>query len=400
MISVEEARNIVNSQVLDGGVESVDVYTALGRVLATDVLADRDFPPFDRVTMDGIALSFDSLAQGQTQFEVSHTQYAGQVCTSLIDQKYCVEIMTGAILTKGCDVVIRYEDVEFVNEGDKKFAIVKDDKTFQWKNVHRQGFDEKKGNQIIAKGTKIDAGVIALLATVGQSIVKVKKMPKVAVISTGDELVEVDQQPQVHQIRKSNVVSIAAALSDLGIVPKLFHLGDELAELRVRIGELLKEYDVLLLSGGVSMGKADFLPQVLAENGVEKLFHKVAQRPGKPFWFGKNEEQKVVFAFPGNPISTLMCFYVYCMPWIKKQIGLTIDQLTGQLSEEVSFKPNLGYFLQVDAQFKDHGYHAIPQPGKGSGDLVNLAHSNAFMYLPAGKEVYQQGDYFELISFK
>jgi len=302
MISVEEARNNINLLKVNWGIEAVELNEALGYVLAEEILADRDFPPFDRVAMDGIAINYESYTSGNRTFEVSHTQYAGQTVTSCPEGAYAVEIMTGAMLCEGTDVVIRYEDVVFEEKEGKKLAIVMDEKVSQWKNIHRQGVDERRGNVLVEKGKEVTVGVIAILATTGYETVKVNKKPKVAIISTGDELVDIGDKPLPHQIRKSNVVSIAAVLSNLGVENTQFHLTDDKKMINDKLSFILNDYDILLLSGGVSMGKADFIPQVLEALGVKKRFHKVTQRPGKPLWFGDFNEQKAVISYLGSII--------------------------------------------------------------------------------------------------
>lgn len=400
MISVEEAKNIINSQQPSWGTRKVSIENSQGEVLAEDITADRDFPPFDRVSMDGIALSFDSFHAGQRTFKVQETQLAGEPPVSLDSPENAIEIMTGAVLAKGCDVVVRYEDLEFYNENGQKWVRVNLDAAERWKNVHRQGSDQIKGELLIASGRPITASEVAIMATVGCAEVAVQKKPKVAIISTGDELVEVSETPLPHQIRKSNSVAIEASLNQLRIPNQRFHLLDDKEELKEKIEAILSKYDLLLLSGGVSKGKADYLPEVLEELKVKKHFHRVAQRPGKPFWFGVHESGKQVFAFPGNPISTYMCFRVYFIPWLMKALGREEPIVQAVLQEQVVFKPDLGYFVQVRSQRSADGLtKAYPEMGNGSGDLANLAKSDAFLYLPQGQNEFEAGAPFAYYSF-
>lgn len=396
MISVEEARNNIHQLTVDWGVEEVKLENALNRVLAEEILADRDFPPFDRVAMDGIAISYDAYSAGNRSFVVSHTQYAGEAVTSCPEGIYAVEIMTGATLCKGCDVVIRYEDVQFEEINGQKMAKVLDENVQEWKNIHRQGIDENTGNVLLETGREITIGVISILATTGYDKVKVRRRPKVAIISTGDELVDVGEIPLPHQIRKSNVVSISAVLNSLNIDNTQYHLKDDKNAITEKLKGILNDYDILLLSGGVSMGKADYIPQALEEIGVKQRFHKVSQRPGKPFWFGDFQEQKPVFALPGNPISTLMCFNVYFLPWLKSNLGQEIVCSRAVLSEGVNFKPNLDYFLHVKLQWFQEQLIAIPVKGNGSGDVIAFGQSNAFIHLPKEEDHFIKGRYFDV----
>jgi molybdopterin molybdotransferase len=400
MISVKQARNIIQSQTQDWGTCSMPLVDTLGEVLAEDIFADLDFPPFDRVSMDGITLSYDKFLQGERQFLIQETQLAGEPVVTLKDPNNAIEIMTGAVLSNGCDMVIRYEDLDFFEKDNKKYVTVNLENSERWKNVHRQGSDNKAGELLVKKGCTITSAEIAIMATVGYANVLVNKKPKVAVISTGTELVNVDQKPLPHQIRKSNAIALQASLNQLRIPNELFHLDDDKEILHTRLTEILVEYDVILLSGGVSKGKVDFLPEILASLNVEKKFHRVAQRPGKPFWFGMTPDNKAVFAFPGNPISTYMCFLTYCIPWINSNLGKSIASKTALLKESFSFKPNLGYFLQVRSEKQsNHEIHVYPQAGNGSGDLANLAFSDAFLYLPEGQGDYEAGKQYEYYSF-
>ncbi|UXP32463.1 molybdopterin molybdotransferase MoeA [Reichenbachiella agarivorans] len=398
MISVEEARKFIDEHHASWGSERVSLGESLGRVLAEEVRADRDFPPFDRVTMDGVAIGYEAYVSGRREFEVSGVQYAGEAAKNISGDDQCLEVMTGAVLGSSCDMVIRYEDVVFHDQDGRRFATISDEQGFRWKNVHRQGSDQKEGEVLLAPGQVIHAGVLAILATVGRMETYVQKFPKVAIVSTGDELVDVAQIPKAYQIRKSNVVMMESVLTMKGVSCSMFHLLDDYEILTKELSHILKSHDVLLLSGGVSKGKADFLPQVLEELGVEKQFHTVAQRPGKPFWFGIHQK-KPVFAFPGNPISTMMCFQVYFMPWLSKQLHTYSDTSVAVLTEDVVFKPDLGYFVQVSLQSHQGRLYAMPQAGNGSGDLVNLAKSTGFLYLPAGQEVYKKNKEYLVYSF-
>lgn len=400
MISVAEAKNIVESQQANWGTVKIPLEESMGEVLVEDIKADRDFPPFDRVTMDGIALSFDAFNAGEREFKIQEVQLAGVPAVTLKSNEYVIEIMTGAILSEGCDLIIRYEDLEFYETGGQKWVKINLDTADRWKNVHKQSSDQKKGELLIARGVVITAAEVAIMATVGHSEVLVKRKPNVAIVSTGDELVDVNKVPLPHQIRKSNSIAIQTSLNQLRVPSQCFHLLDDKEELRDKIATILNDFDVVLLSGGVSKGKADYLPEILEELEVGKLFHKVAQRPGKPFWFGANKLGKKVFAFPGNPISTYMCFRVYFIPWLVQNLGRSVELRTAILRMDVTFKPDLGYFLQVRSQIRRDGLiEAYPETGNGSGDLANLAKSDAFLFFPPGEQLYKSGNSYEYYSF-
>lgn len=394
MITVDEALELVLQSAQIAESETVKLEDAIGRVLAEDIYADRPMPPFDRVTMDGIAILYSSFEDETTVFEIESIGPAGAPQLTLNDSSKCIEIMTGASLPRNTDTVIRYEDLE-VLEG--KCRILKPVKEGQ--NIHRKGTDHAENAILLREGIELKAIDINILATVGKSTIKVVKTPKVAVISSGDELVEVDEIPASYQIRKSNVHMISARLNQLGVSSKSFHFKDDADGIFEEMQEILKCYDVLLMSGGVSKGKFDFIPEVLERLGFAKIFHKVTQRPGKPFWFGKNDN-KIVFAFPGNPVSTLACFQKYFIPWLENSLGEEHTAFKVVLGEDVIFKPNLTYFAQASIQQKEDGrFLALVSHGNGSGDIVNPSAMDGFIELPAGKELYKAGEVYDFMPF-
>jgi len=262
MISVKEAlaRVISTAQVI--GVESISIHNAIGRTLAEDIYADRSMPPFDRVTMDGICINYDNYESGQRIFAVESIAAAGSPTVTLQDKSKCVEIMTGAPLAVSADTVIRYEDLK---ELDGAFEIL--EPTVRGKNIHTKGSDHRKGTVLLSKNKRIKAIDINILASAGKSIVEVYCSPKVAVISSGDELVEIDETPTDYQIRKSNVYMLQSRLQELGVEAKTFHFVDNSDYIYSEIKVILEDYDVLLMSGGVSKGKFDFIPEVLEHLG-------------------------------------------------------------------------------------------------------------------------------------
>ena len=386
MISVEEASKIVNERLFQPKIEKVGLDNVLGRICAQDISADRDFPPFNRVAMDGICIQFEDFKNGQRQFKIVGTQPAG--AKALENQSGCaIEIMTGAMLATHADSVIRYEDVSIHNG----IATVKIEDVRQGQNVHNQGSDRKKGDVLIFNNTKITATEIGVLATVGKEKAPVYKNPKIAIVSTGDELVDVYVTPLPYQIRKSKVHSLKALLNQHGIQPELVHLADDKSQIKNKIESLLTEKDAILMSGAVSKGKFDFLPEVLTSLGVVKHFHKVEQRPGKPFWFGSAQGTQV-FAFPGNPVSTFVCAKRFFEPWLKKSLHQQSVQLHAILGEDVSFRPSLTFFLQVTVENVNGTLVAKPVKGNGSGDLANMTIANAFMEFPPDMQNFSSGE--------
>ncbi|ARV06817.1 molybdopterin molybdenumtransferase MoeA [Polaribacter sp. SA4-10] len=395
MISVEQALQTILNSTQYFGVEEIPFIKSVGRILKEDIKADRDFPPFNRVSMDGIAIDYASFKVGQRSFKIEGIQAAGSKQISLNNSVNCIEVMTGAVLPKNTNTVIRYEDVDIENG----IATISIDEIKNAQNIHNKGKDGKVGDLLIKQNTKISAAEIGVLATVGKSLVKVAKQSKVMIVSTGDELVGVDEFPLEHQIRRSNVFTLVSLLERLNIPSETAHITDDKPVLKSKIKNYLQEYDVLLFSGAVSKGKFDFLPEVFEELGVEKLFHKVAQRPGKPFFYGKTNDCNV-FGFPGNPISTFVNCLVYFYPWYYKSVGLEAKEETAILSEDVTFKPSLTYFLQVKLNSKFGHLVATPITGNGSGDLASLVNAGAFIQLPNDKTEFKKGEVYKIISYR
>lgn len=398
MISIEQATEIVLANTIELPTISVDLNHAIGHQLREDLYADRDFPPFHRVTMDGIAIYFDFLKKGQRTFKIEGIQAAGAPQQAIASPENCMEVMTGAVLPHGLDTVIRYEDIT-IQDG---VATINIDSTTKQKNVHHQGTDRTKGSLIVKSGGIISPAEIGVAATVGKSTLQVSKLPKVAIIATGDELVEVQQTPAPHQIRTSNVYTIASLLGKHHISADFHHIVDDKATTYQRLQQCLDHYDVLLLSGGVSKGKYDYVPEVLEQLAVKKLFHRVKQRPGKPFWFGKSPLGKIVFALPGNPVSSFMCTNRYFLPWLRASMGHSpFPYPYAILTQDFYFKPNLQYFLQVKISYNTTGtILAHPVEGKGSGDLANLVDADGFLELPADRTEFKKGEVFRFIAYR
>jgi molybdopterin molybdotransferase len=396
MISTNEALKIVQENAFVPSFSTFPLLESIGKILAEDIVADRDFPPFDRVAMDGIGLNFSNI---DSKFIVENTQFAGEPQKSLSNPNACLEVMTGAVLPLNCDTIIRYEDVDIQEVNGQKVAIVTIplEEIKQGQNIHKKGIDRKAGDILLKKGTKISPAEIAVMASVGKANVLVQTPPRVAVISTGDELVDIDQTPEYYQIRMSNSYMLAGALQNLGIRANRFHLTDDKELLFKHLEQILENHDVILLSGGVSAGKKDFLPEVLTDLGVKKLFHKVAQKPGKPFWFGKTDEGRTVFALPGNPVSTFLCFCKYALPSIK---GTPDKKEFVVLDKDVFFKPNLAYFAPAKTYFESGKLMASPFEGSGSADFANLTDCDGFIELSADYQEFKKGEVFEFIRFR
>lgn len=381
----------------DYGAEIILFEESLGRVLAETIKADRDLPPFNRVSMDGIALNYADFEQGIKTFDIKATQAAGDNPININATAECIEIMTGAALPESVDTVIRYEDVE-IKDGK---AVLLIDEIKKGQNIHIKGADRKQGDVLLTPGSVITPAIISMIASVGETELRVKRKPRVVIVSSGDELVDVAAKPSPYQIRRSNSYMVKAVLAGVGIDAGMVHIPDEREEIRSTLQQCLANFDVLLLSGGISMGKFDYIPQVLKELEVKQIFHKVLQRPGKPFWFGKRENGAVVFAFPGNPGATFMCTHRYFIPWLNATLGAASKPaIYAALDSDFTFQPQLQYFLQVKLAFAEDGrLLAAPIAGNGSGDFANLADTDAFMELPLSKNEFKKGDAYRVWMF-
>lgn len=395
MVDVQSALNIVLQNPVDYGYEFVPLKNAIGRILAEEIRSDRPLPPFDRVCMDGIAIDFESFEKGQRYFPNEKTVAAGETRYKLNHPDQCVEIMTGAVLPENTNTVIRYEDLEQDQDGFTVLTTVK-----KGANVHQKGTDFSMNEVLLQENLKLKAVDINILASVGRDMVKVKKLPLVAMISSGDELIPVHQKPQDHQIRISNIHMLKARLDQMGIKSSDYHFRDEKEDIRKKLLKIMEQHDVILMSGGVSKGKFDFIPGILEDLGFEKLFHGVRQRPGKPMWFGKKDNH-LVFAFPGNPVSSIACLHKYFIPWISVCLGQELPKiLRVRLKDNVEFKPDLHYFAQARLSFGEDGVnYATVSHGNGSGDIVNPSGMDGFIEFPRGTNRFLSGEIFNFIPF-
>jgi molybdopterin molybdotransferase len=400
MIEVKEAVQIINKSIVEFPTIKIPLEKALGRVLRQTIIADTDFPPFDRVMMDGIAIRYEDFNNGLRTFNIQGVQAAGAEQMKLKNTGSCLEVMTGAVAPEYIDLVIPYEQVDI--DVEKCEATVNSDGVKKVSNIHLKGTDKKKGELLIDEGKVIGTPEIAVAASVGMTELEVTKNPSIAIISTGDELVEINEKPLSHQIRRSNVYAIAAELKHFGIKTSLYHFNDEKEKLKNELEKVLKSHDVIIMSGGVSKGKFDFVPETLENLGVKKLFHRIQQKPGKPFWFGKSEDRKVVFAFPGNPVSTFLCYHKYFVPWLRRSLKIKMThEKKDILGKDFSIKTIFTYFLQVETSIDENGQViATPKVGKGSGDHANLLSSDAFLELPGNSFEFKKGRVFNLISFR
>jgi molybdopterin molybdotransferase len=387
MIPVREADRLLAPHRQDYGLESVPLERAAGRVLREDIPADRDLPPGDRVTMDGVAVTSSAWEAGLREFSVQAVVPAGVPPPPLAGPDRAIHVMTGALLPPGADCVVPVEETEDLGE---RVRLRPETPPRPGQCVHRQGSDLKRGDLAIPAGVVLGSPEILAAAAVGHTALRVAAPPSISVLSTGDELVPADAQPGPHQVRVSNAHALAAAVSrEFSARPVLHHLRDDPADVRQGLAAALAESRVLLLSGGVSAGRLDLLPAALAELGVRNVFHGVRQRPGKPFWFGVAGDGAAVFALPGNPVSTLVCYHRYVRPFLLRNLGARPEPAAAAvLTEAVDFPSPLTYFMPV----RDAGQgRVVPAVHHGSGDFASLAGTAGFVELDADQPRFEAG---------
>jgi len=391
VLTPAEADRLIGQHLQCLPIESLPLAQCAGAVLRENIYAERDQPPYDRVAMDGIALDSGAVGGGGRSFHIQATQAAGDAPLTLGAAADCIEVMTGAVLPAGCDSVV---PVEQLTIADGQAQLAPDARIEPWQNVHRRGSDTRQGTLLLRAGQRLRAPEIAIAASAGMARVRVASQPMLAVISTGNELIDPGEPVLAHQVRRSNAYAIVSALREHGFQRVADdHIRDDAGELRERLRFHLETHDVLVLSGGVSMGRFDLVPKVLGELGVRTIFHKVAQRPGKPLWFGVANSGAAVFGLPGNPVSTLVCLARYVLPALRGSLGQSPERAQRlALGAPVTVTPALTYFLPVRLEPDDWGRDwAVPAPTNGSGDFTALAGTDGFIELPPGPNTYAKG---------
>jgi len=382
MLTVAEATEAVLATVRDFGTETVDTQQAIGRILRESVYADRDYPPINRATMDGIAINRASWDSEQRSWMIEATIAAGAPGRQLADRlNGCVQIMTGADVPDNCDGVIPYEEISI--EDNKAVALPEASFT-AGQHVHVRSSDRKAGDLLLSDETWLTPPRIAIMASVGHVHARVAHLPRVAVVSTGSEIVPIDQkQIRPTDVRASNLVGIQSALHAIGIPDVTTeHIVDDFDTTTNRIVELIENNDVLILSGGVSKGKFDYVPAAFEKANVRKIFHRVAQRPGKPLWFGQCE-RCTIFGLPGNPVSTLTVFRRYVVPFLQKSSGIEpAGPEAVKLEGTIKSQEKLTLLYPVRLQPDRTSVHPVDY--HGSGDFAALSESDGFIEIPPG----------------
>jgi molybdopterin molybdotransferase len=366
MISPLEAIELLKNITIPFRTEKMPLAKTLGMNIAEKIVADRDFPPFDRVMMDGIAVKDISAPT----WKIEGILFAGEPVKAIKKTDGALEIMTGATAPRGTEAIIKIEDLKI----EKKIAsYIGKTPLEKGQFIHLQGADAPAGSVLVKKRTKIGPVEIAIAATVGKAHIEVESKPHVHIFSTGDEIVGLHETPADHQIRSSNVMMLKSVLLSKGFKANSSHLTDSAEKIKSSIDKALESNDILLLSGGVSAGKKDLIPGVLAEAGFETVVHKISQKPGKPLLVATRHDGKVVFAFPGNPISTLTCFWVYFLPWVS-------GEWPEYSVKEIKFLPKPS--AEVDQWIPVENGEVLAH--NGSGDLINWSRADGLVWQKAG----------------
>lgn len=391
MISFDEAYRIVMDSGFLMGTETVHFSESAGRILAEDIPSDTDMPPFNRAAVDGYACRKSDLNR---ELEMVEVIAAGREPLKAVGEEQCSKIMTGAIVPDGCDIVFMVEDSEMLPSGRIKFTG-KSSK----QNISFRGEDVRSGDLVLRKGKQILSQDIAVLASCGHVRVPVSKKPDIAVISTGDEIIEPDNVPLRSQIRNSNAYQLLSQISlaggngrYYGIVPDT---GDKAASVIV---QAIGENDVVILTGGVSMGDFDFIPSFLAEAGVKILFNRVNVQPGKPTTFGVHPKS-LVFGLPGNPVSSFIQFETLIKPLLKKMTGSTSKQRLLRLPLGEKFLRKSASRLGWVPVFLNDNNEVIPVEYHGSAHITSLSDSDGIIAVMPGVESLEQGTIVEFRPF-
>jgi molybdopterin molybdotransferase len=387
MISLQQAQQLVFQQAHSFGKEKLLLDDAIGRMLSQKIIADRDYPPFNRATMDGIAINSADWKNGTCTYTLTETIFAGKSPTKKINPGECYKIMTGAAVPACVDTVIRREDID----ATENRLTVTVSEIMAGQNIAAKGTDIQKGTAIIETPQPIKPGSITTLASLGYAEVETEKLPSVAIITTGDEVISIIEQVNDVQIRNSNAHLLKALLQQWKIKPaNCEHVKDDAGALLSAVDKQLHN-DIIILSGAVSAGDADFVPEVLIKAGAKKIFHKVAIRPGKPIWFGKFENGPVVFALPGNPFSTFVTFKLFIEHFLLACFGLPpAKTLHVPFNGNRIKRTNLDEFFPVMLQ--GNPTVAAPVVFNTSGDITAVMNADALAMQPIDKTEIKEGE--------
>jgi molybdopterin molybdotransferase len=393
MITVEEALNKILSRIQPLGLERVNLLGGLGRVIGEDVVANRDIPPFDNSGMDGYAVRAEDIQNASfdhpVRLKVIGDLPAGFLSTQTVGRGQAIRIMTGAPIPEGADSVIPVEDTK---DEDGFVSILK--AVSIGESIRERGGDVRKGDPVISKGDIIRPSEIGMLASVGRSNVFVHQRPIVAILCTGEELVDVDGDLDGVKIVSSNSYTLAAQVRDCGAIPVQLGIAkDRKEEIKEKFLQGIRA-DVIISSAGISVGDYDFVKEVLNDLGVEMIFWKVAMKPGKPVVFG-TLQGKWVFGLPGNPVSSMVSFEQFVRPSLLRMMGhrqIFRPVIEAVLREDIHKKSGMRYFIRGEVSMEKDSYQVTTTGPQGSGILKSMVKANGLIILPEDREIVRAGE--------
>lgn len=385
-ITVKKAKEIIEKEIFKTVENKISLKDSLHYYTAQNIYAPLDVPNFDNSAMDGYAFSYKDFEECK-KIKVSYTIQAGDSNIPSLRSGEAIRIFTGAPIPHGADTVIMQEKISLKND----YLIFNDSQIKKGQNIRLRGSQSKKGDLLISSNTKITAGVLGFLAGFGFTHLYVNSYPKIGIIVTGNELTEVGNPLEFGQIYETNSWALQAALQELNILPTILIKVKDNKELTLQaIKKAWEKADILLITGGISVGDYDFVQEALENLGTKKLFYKIQQKPGKPIYFGKKENQ-FVFALPGNPASVLTCFYQYVHPFIegiKGRKNFYEEKYLGALSSDFEKNNNLTLFLK--AYEKDGKVKILS--AQESYKMDNFSKSNCIAEIEGGPRILKQGE--------
>lgn len=391
MLSYSEALVLVLENSIHLKSELINLENGLGKVLAEDIFADRDYPPFNRAAVDGYAFRLEDLNNDNVSFTCVEEIFAGDESQKNLNLFECYKIMTGAAVPLPADALIKVEDA--VIQDNKIYFNNRPSKPFQ--NIALQGEDIKQNQIALKKDTLIQIGEISALASLGKNKIWVKGKPTVAIISTGNEIKNVDEEVNNFQIRDSNSLTIKSFFQKKGFEPNLIlKINDNKESLKSAFESGLQN-QILIISGGVSAGDADFVPQILASLGVKKIFHKVKIKPGKPIWFGKGENGQIVFALPGNPVSVQVALKIFVEPFLNSILAQDTKNyfflpLDIEREQKIGFDEFVPCFKIQDNEL--NMTTVLPKKINGSGDITATLSIDGFFLHPSSSKTIEKNE--------
>jgi molybdopterin molybdotransferase len=391
MISVDQAKKTISNYCKVKPIITVDLLSAVGFVLSEDVIAKINIPSFDNSAMDGYAIQYQDIENGINQFHIIEEVKAGDQPKIKIKTGECAPIYTGAPIPPGADSIIMIEKTTIING---KLMVEKGYKSKKGQHIRLLGEQIEKGKVALVKGSIIKPSTTSYLSALGEVTVPIFSQPKIKIITTGNEIIKAGIPLEFGQIYESNSTALIALLKDQKVTNITTEIARDTTDNLLKKLQDINQYDIIILTGGISVGKYDLVADCLTEIGVEKIFHKIAQKPGKPLFFGK-KENTLIFALPGNPAAVITSYYQYIYPTIRKMMGFEkteLEKVQLPLLQDISIKENRSNFLK--GKRSEKGVNILL--GQGSHILSSFSETDCFIYLPQGKKYWYKEENVEV----